>query len=339
MRLGAFLTGGGGDGGEKRRRLACGCLCSCFFLIQLLGCWKLCAPDQIEPPVHHHRRRHSTYMEQSGPALIRRIDIQLRACRSGHLRLLDTGATYGIPVLQFRPHIRSDATGSILIVAGEHVRERITTEIAFALLAGLCNGGGGGAASIVTIVPRLNEPFATANDCTRKNANGVDLNRNYPYRFEEASSDAAAPDYRGPGPLSEAESKLVYGLLDRLRPTQYVSLHSGEFAAYVPWDSEREPDHARLRGGSRATLNCVQRLCPRCATGSAGALSSYLAFGTASDTAVAVFYVPRVFTLEVYGNETAAATGDCFAMFNPETGERFTQLVDQWVGIFDSCLF
>jgi len=47
---------------------------------------------------------------------------------------------------------------------------------------------------------------------TRKNARGVDLNRNFPYRFDPALDDGYES---GPGPLSEPESRTVARLARR----------------------------------------------------------------------------------------------------------------------------
>lgn len=47
---------------------------------------------------------------------------------------------------------------------------------------------------------------------TRKNANGVDLNRNQPQGWESAPSDPTSNQYRGPSPLSEPESVVVASL-------------------------------------------------------------------------------------------------------------------------------
>lgn len=55
---------------------------------------------------------------------------------------------------------------------------------------------------------------------TRRNARGVDLNRNYPTR---TWGPAVAP---GPAPASEPETRAVLGVLRRLAPRRLVTLHA-----------------------------------------------------------------------------------------------------------------
>lgn len=69
------------------------------------------------------------------------------------------------------------------------------------------------------IVPDLN-PDGVAAD-TRQNANGVDLNRNFPTRWQAQSGAFAS----GPRPLSEPESRLAYRLILRVRPAVSIWFH------------------------------------------------------------------------------------------------------------------
>jgi murein peptide amidase A len=69
------------------------------------------------------------------------------------------------------------------------------------------------------IIPDLN-PDGRAAD-TRGNARGVDLNRNFPWRWRRLSGAY----YSGPRPLSEPESRIAYGLVRRLRPQVSIWFH------------------------------------------------------------------------------------------------------------------
>jgi protein MpaA len=69
------------------------------------------------------------------------------------------------------------------------------------------------------IVPVLNPDGVAAG--TRGNARGVDLNRNFPYRWQSLSGVY----YSGSRPLSEPESRIAYRLIRRLRPQVSIWFH------------------------------------------------------------------------------------------------------------------
>jgi protein MpaA len=59
---------------------------------------------------------------------------------------------------------------------------------------------------------------------TRQNADGVDLNRNFPFRWQ-ALGVRGAQQYSGPHPLSEPETRFAYALIKRLRPRVTIWFH------------------------------------------------------------------------------------------------------------------
>jgi murein peptide amidase A len=69
------------------------------------------------------------------------------------------------------------------------------------------------------VVPVLNPDGVAAR--TRGNARKVDLNRNFPWRWKRLGGLV----YSGPRPLSEPESRIVYGLVRRLRPQVSIWFH------------------------------------------------------------------------------------------------------------------
>lgn len=73
---------------------------------------------------------------------------------------------------------------------------------------------------------------------TRQNARGVDLNRNYPYRWV----DLDGPTESGPRPASEPETRAMMGFLRATRPARILSFHQPLFG--VDTDTKR-PGFAR----------------------------------------------------------------------------------------------
>ena len=78
--------------------------------------------------------------------------------------------------------------------------------------------------------------------CWKANANGVDLNRNWPYLFNNTyrASSPCSADYAGPEPLSEPETRAMYELIERTPFESFCSFHSAGDCVY--WiDSSNSP--------------------------------------------------------------------------------------------------
>jgi len=107
--------------------------------------------------------------------------------------------------------------GGLLVIGGTHGDERGSALLVRELVVRLACP-----ATPVTIVWAVNpDGLATAR---RANARGVDLNRNLPTRSWTARAT------HGSGPLSEPESRALYDVILRARPSFTLSVHEGSDA-------------------------------------------------------------------------------------------------------------
>jgi murein peptide amidase A len=109
--------------------------------------------------------------------------------------------------------------GELLVFGCIHGDECAAREIQHPLLPG---SGCPDPASDIYLVPNLNpDGFALG---TRLNGRGVDLNRNFPTEWK-AIGTRGSPQYSGPRPLSEPETRLAARIVRRLRPEVTIWFH------------------------------------------------------------------------------------------------------------------
>ncbi len=107
---------------------------------------------------------------------------------------------------------------SVLVLAGTHGDEPKSVDLARRLLAVLA-----GRSRSVVVVPVVNPDGYVVR--RRKNANGVDINRNFP-TSDWVESPMRSRHHGGSRPASEPETRAIIALIDRLRPVRILTLHS-----------------------------------------------------------------------------------------------------------------
>ncbi|HEX8074488.1 MAG TPA: M14 family zinc carboxypeptidase [Thermoleophilaceae bacterium] len=123
----------------------------------------------------------------------------------------------GRAILAYRVGDVATAGRSALVVGEIHGNERAGEAVARHLLRTEPPAG-----VLVWVVPQLNPDGAAAG--TRQNARGVDLNRNFGFRWRRLGRPGGV-FWSGPRPFSEPESRAARRLILRIRPRLAVWYH------------------------------------------------------------------------------------------------------------------
>jgi protein MpaA len=111
----------------------------------------------------------------------------------------------------------------LLVLGGFHGNEQASVHVSEQFIQLLRSDPSLSSGGRVVVVPNVNPDGYERG--TRKNARGVDLNRNFP-TGNWKRSEPAHPSHGGPEPLSEPEARLVLNLVQELNPSVIVSIHS-----------------------------------------------------------------------------------------------------------------
>ncbi|MHA1168722.1 MAG: M14 family zinc carboxypeptidase [Candidatus Hodarchaeales archaeon] len=174
---------------------------------------------------------------------------------------------------------------------------------------------------------------------------GVDLNRNYDYRFNDSSVDSGwgsektGETYPGTAPFSEPETAALRDFVLKHKFSAAISLHSGVNATYFPWASEKDKwaEYEIYYRIKDTLMDILPSYFTRKSAGSNTARSissnvvgtSYTSAGDWSDWMYAVAGCTVPMTYEIYHN-ASADNGDTYKLVN-ETSNRRTW---EWTGMF-----
>ena len=118
----------------------------------------------------------------------------------------------GRPIVAW--HLGEPGTKKVLLIATMHGDEGKPRQILGALRDGRPIRG-----IDLWVIPVYN-PDGLARG-TRKNAHGVDLNRNFPYRWADLDGSYES----GPKPVSEPETRAMVRFLRTIKPSRIISFH------------------------------------------------------------------------------------------------------------------
>lgn len=120
----------------------------------------------------------------------------------------------GRPIVAWHLGERRPGVPTVVLISTMHGNEPATRQILQALVDGPPVHG-----VDLWVVPTYNPDGLAAG--SRRNARGVDLNRNYPYRWVDLDGSYES----GAGPASEPETRAMMGFLRDVRPDHVLSFH------------------------------------------------------------------------------------------------------------------
>lgn len=127
------------------------------------------------------------------------------------------------------------------ILAGEHPRELISTELIFSFLLDICNKNlntsdilnNFNLRIIVNANPTGRILVEKGEYCLRTNVNNVDINRNWnEFWGKVINTDEESP---GDKPFSEIETQFLLNSIKDYNPKLFLTIHSGVYGLYLPY--------------------------------------------------------------------------------------------------------
>lgn len=224
---------------------------------------------------------------------------------------------------------------------GEHGRELISSELGMYLLKAFCGHDGVDpvlrqradnllAYTEILLLPNIGERVRkiveNGHRCQREDAEHVDLNRNWDYKW---SSDEGNP---GPRPFSEPETQVARKQLEAFKPDVFLGTHSGDRAFWLPGAADY--DDSAVKRQKASTWNTLLDISAHvnkhtkcdCLIGAPGKVKHLKHPGTSLDYAGLAMNIPYTMVWEVRLEE-----GDhCLPHFNPMNYQVYSRVLERW---------
>lgn len=201
-----------------------------------------------------------------------------------------------------------------MVVAGEHARELIGSEIALNFVMALC--GQAHAADIeeakkdteflvvMNANPGSRALVEQGDFCTRVSPDKVDINRNFDINWQTAEHGNGDTN-PGEHAFDQSESRILKLLMEKFQPHAYLDLHSGFRGMFFP--NQVANDKELSMQLQRLTAPVDEATC-KCPLGVANEQVGYHTAGSALDYTFSVLKVPFSMAVEVYVNENDQRT-------------------------------
>lgn len=254
------------------------------------------------------------------------IDIELHELANSHMeiaRVTSIGKSIegrDLWAIKISDNVDQDEDETVVVLLGaHHAREWISVDVPFligkhlienystdTLIARLIDN------AEIWILPLVNpdgHQYSVVRDrLWRKNRRnngdgtfGVDLNRNYSYKWggPGSSGDTFSEIYRGPSPFSEPETRALRDFLELLAPKALISYHNFSQLILYPWGYTYDPapDESLLDNLAVAMADKIRSVHGEEYTPEQGSIL-YLASGDTTDWLYALLSVPA-FTIEL----------------------------------------
>lgn len=187
----------------------------------------------IGSPTKHPSRTSTSLLNDTNPCrefVARLPNVRQLLCDAAQLKPTDGRSVQG-RILYARDVIAPEPKIRVLVVGGMHGDELSSTSVALHWIQMAVNTPSN---AHWRFIPALNPDGLMARPATRVNANGVDLNRNFPtpnwardakiYWEQRTKKDPRR--WPGPSALSEPESRYFHDEMARFQPDLIVSIHA-----------------------------------------------------------------------------------------------------------------